>query len=275
MPKGVDGKAVSEDIEPVSYFSRFMTLPTAALVGLVNGHLQPIDLAVMGALASHVRAGAHVGDWVYPSLARIGRMIGKGRSTVHRSVQRLEELGLLERRIQANREGGGAGRGATFYRLIFDAPVRNQIPAVGQEQADQIPPAGRECANEAVENPDQIPKSETKSQNDEPNPTQGGTEYLNLNKNTRAGAHAYGTRNTPDPIERLRLLAAGPARGDGGANDVRKWLSKDRLVWQGDDTLVVENRFQAEKILQLFREPLRVLAEEMGLSNPIQIEVRQ
>ena len=94
MPKGVDGKAVSEDIEPVSYFSRFMTLPTAALVGLVNGHLQPIDLAVMGALASHVRAGAHVGDWVYPSLARIGRMIGKGRSTVHRSVQRLEELGV-------------------------------------------------------------------------------------------------------------------------------------------------------------------------------------
>lgn len=90
--------------------SRFSIIPARAVY---DSRLSPHALKVLCALGVH----SDKSGWCYPSLKKIGALIGCSRQTVSGHISILVRLGYIESRIQKRDDGG---QSSNLYRILMD-----------------------------------------------------------------------------------------------------------------------------------------------------------
>ena len=90
--------------------SRFSVIPLSAIL---DKRLTLRDLSVIAAIGSHTDKNG----WCYPSLARIGQMLGISRQAVQKSMRHLKEHGYLQIVAQFS----GKAQVVNNTRVLFDA----------------------------------------------------------------------------------------------------------------------------------------------------------
>lgn len=90
--------------------SRFSIIPARAVY---DSRLSPSALKVLCALG----VNADRGGWCYPSLKKIGALIGCSRQTVSGHIGTLVSLGYIESRVQKRDDGG---QSSNLYRILMD-----------------------------------------------------------------------------------------------------------------------------------------------------------
>lgn len=177
--------------------ARFSIIPAWIVT---DQRLKGIDLKVLCLLGTHTNKEG----WCRRSQVKMAEQLKCGRSTVQDSLNRLAEIGAVEKRPVASADGRDS---AHWYRVVLDREVSSNAFAAWEADEDEefnpisvvshaappagipAPPAGPEAAPPAGPGPAPI--------NDHP---------LTLNPNEGEGARARGEEGTEDPRAVMRAF---------------------------------------------------------------------
>lgn len=121
--------------------SRFAIMPAAAVT---DTRLSTRDLSVLAAIGVHTDRNG----WCYPSLGRLGDMLGISRQAVQKSMRVLTAAGYVQAVARAREDGGQA---SNRMRVLFDTEHPQGAMRVAPPATPEVaPPATVEVAPPAT-----------------------------------------------------------------------------------------------------------------------------